>query len=321
MPKHISGNSNSEVFGSIDLGNHGASTVDNVFILPIADALPTVSIENGQMCYIAKSGTLAVSQNNKWKVSYGRFFPSQLNGLAFHLDVQEESSQSGYSDGTTISGATDLSPSGFPIQASGTSSNWPTFASGGINNNPSFTFDGGDYLRVDQASRLWNTNHTGDDTEYTIFMVVKTDVDDSNDRDIFSAGSFNVNLYFNAHQKRENGKWTMAKQGLADGGGNGNEFLGASVNGNLQPTYLTMVSSGATAGIRESGVLQSSTGTWDSIRDVFTNTCLIGAIDRQSGGVQRFFDGEIGEIIVYNRALSQTDIERVESYIVDRWGF
>lgn len=316
MPKHISEDSNSEVFGSIDLGGHGASTVDNVFILPVADALPSIAVENGQMCYIAKSGTLAVSQNNQWKVSYGRFFPSQLDGLAFHLDVQEESSQSGYSDGATISGATDLSPSGFPIQASGTSSNWPTFASGGINNNPSFTFDGGDYLRVDQASRLWDTDHTGLDTEYTIFIVVKTDVDDSNSRDIFSAGNHTTNVFFNSHYKRSNGEWTMAKSDSDE-----NRFLGTSVDGNLTPTYLTMVSSGATAGVRESGVLQSSTGTWGDLETTQFNTCLIGAIDRQSGGVQRFFDGEIGEIIVYNRALSVTDIERVEQYIVDRWGF
>jgi len=51
-------------------------------------------------------------------------------------------------------------------------------------------------------------------------------------------------------------------------------------------------------------------------RNFVANSLVLGA----NNNVSQFFDGDVGEIITYNVALSSGDRAKVETYLMDKWG-
>jgi hypothetical protein len=77
---------------------------------------------------------------------------------------------------------------------------------------------------------------------------------------------------------------------------------------------FTTTHSASTLGFRinKSSPATASLGT----RDFLTQGLYLGANWNNSA----FFDGDVGEIITYNVALSDADREKVEDYLMDKWG-
>ena len=46
------------------------------------------------------------------------------------------------------------------------------------------------------------------------------------------------------------------------------------------------------------------------------------ADDRQivQSGVNRVFEGDLGELLIFNTALSDSDIQKIEGYLAHKWG-
>ncbi len=299
--------------------NHGPDAGNNVCVIPIGTGAPAVTFNDGELFFVAPSSMLLMSHGGVWKSVSGVKPPSAppaaVTGLSFHLDAQREADASGYVDGVSVSGATDISASGFDIVVSGATSTYPTFRATGINGLPSFEFDGGDYLRVDQAVRLFDTRFTGQDSEYTVFIVTSPNNLDSTSDNLFSCGNTLVNIYFQSHYHRGVNGWTMAKSDIDE-----NVFISEGASGSITPVYLSFTSHPTSGIVRRDGNVVGSGSTWGNLEEIQLNTLLIAAQDRQTGGVQNFFNGHIGEILVYDSALSDADRVQIEQYIQDRWG-
>ena len=83
-----------------------------------------------------------------------------------------------------------------------------------------------------------------------------------------------------------------------------------------QWSYITTIFNGASGLLRQDGVANSEGAKDTGARKISAGTIGMGDV----GSDLQSWDEKIGEIIMYDRALSTSEIEGIELYLADRWG-
>ena len=180
----------------------------------------------------------------------------------------------------------------------------PDYQTSGLNGENTIRFDGtDDFLTIDHNNAL-NMLASQD---FEIFSVIKSDVA-PNQAAIYAKGgvsSRDFMLYFyNPAIKFYMDGGSMQMQAPTSVGTNANMGW-ARRQGNNGLLYNTI--SGSASDNGASGATNNG-----NVHDV-----SIGAMDE---GTQRFFDGDIAEVILIKRALTQEEREQMEGYLAHKWG-
>ncbi len=180
----------------------------------------------------------------------------------------------------------------------------PEYQTSGLNGENTIRFDGSDdFLRIDHNNAL-NMLASQD---FEIFSVIKSDVA-PNQAAIYAKGgvsSRDFMLYFyNPAIKFYMDGGSMQMQAPTSVGTNANMGW-ARRQGNNGLLYNTISGSA------------SDNGASGATNNGNVHNVSIGAMDE---GTQRFFDGDIAEIILIKRALTQEEREQMEGYLAHKWG-
>ena len=221
------------------------------------------------------------------------FSPSNIAGLYTWFDATKIS---GLSDGALVTQWNDESGTAkHGVQADSTKQ--PTYKVAGINSKASIEFIGGKLLDVT------NGLPSGAGSSFTI-LSVQISTDTTGYRNIYSA---NANLTGSKAFLTYNGKPSI--------------FTGT---GSLQSA--TNVPSGTFVMSATHDGSTNAQNLYTNGSNVITGTATEDSLvaDAQIGGFNKEttnnWKGQIGEIIVYNSALSDADRKQVEQYLADKWG-
>ena len=259
--------------------------------------------------------------------------PPPLSGLVLHYDAQDIDGDGDFTDqpadGSPITTWIDQSSSA-PNNAATSGGNQPTFNANGINANGAINFDGNnDLFTIANSTELNEETQTN---EISLAIVLETGSSVAGDQIIYEQGgglrgySFviqNNHIYAGIWNNTE---WDAAHQ-----------YKSVDL-GVVQPNtiyYITIVqnsSSGVdatnTLSIYLNGSLASSVNHVDPQR---AHGGSIG-LGRINGGTvlpannvvgntgnTDYFNGMIGEFMIWKNALSQTEINTLNTYFTDRW--
>jgi hypothetical protein len=228
------------------------------------------------------------------------FSPTDLSGLSLWLKADAGVTLSG----PNVTGWADQSGNG--NNASANSGQEPTFASSFSNSKPAIEFNG-----TTQVMQIADANSL-DFLTTSSFIVIK----------YLGQGTGNNIVYFknaNAGSPAD-----PAMYGLI--GSNGEERVSFSFNvggwsdyetsisiNNSIPKILSMTSNGTSQNIYSNGTISNN---FSIIGDIATSTgtLQIGGYN-QSFDAAEYFYGRIAEIIMYNRAVTGTERQQVETYL------
>lgn len=224
------------------------------------------------------------------------FSPLLISDLNLWLDAADEDSIT--DDAGAISQWNDKSGNGFNVVQS-SSSLKPTYVSSVQNGNNIVRWDGGDSLTRDPFT--WPTQY------FTVFFVHKTTT--ATNSNLFRTVTFETNR-ISAHTP-----WGGATPIFYFDFGN-------TSTGRLQYTYsaggpLTSWTqhtcrneSGVGQQVWRDGTLRVSDGTTDDFGSPGNYTLEVG----------NTFNGDLGELIMFNRALETWERLQMEKYLEDKWG-
>ncbi len=222
----------------------------------------------------------------------------------------------------------DRSANFYSANANGNATDFPTYSSNSINYHPGVTFDG---TYTDDFS---DGLHLGDDYIFSeeggmeIFSIVKPTVGTTEStRFVVDFGSTNLESYGLA--------WSAAEaQFITPGAFGGTNTLFSHSNG-VNPTLIEMkVAFGDAQSLLQNGT-QVASDPIASLAQITNpeikedNSYLISnagpvSIGRQSkvGSFtsDKIFDGTIAEVLIYDDTLSQSDKEKVNSYLAIKYG-
>lgn len=231
------------------------------------------------------------------------FRPSDISGLELWLGARFVT---GKNDGDAVSSWLDQSSNGRNAgQANGTKQ--PLYKTGIINGLPVLRFDGSDDFLNVPAIDLTGTSGL------TLFVVV-ANITSGGDRIIFE-NSTNINSFTDGFLLyRETGNSIAAALRGSAGGAGSNFVTTASVTSAatvisavydkaLATNEVTAWLNGTSAGTRPQNL--NNTGTFGN------RASFIG----MRAGTTLPLAGDIAELILYNRALSATERQQVESYL------
>ena len=200
--------------------------------------------------------------------------------LHAHYDAQEINAN----DQDTVTTWGDLSGNDFDATGNGA-----TYVTDGINGNASLSFDGTDD-QFDVSTSDWATIST----PFAVFAIVEL-ADDNESNQMFITGNVENDL----HALRWSpGEWELRLTGDA---------LSGSGDGTVQ--QISGIYDGGESEIREEG---TQTGTSDIGSGNIENISIGNRGLDQTG----YWDGMIGEILVYEQIPTISD---VESYLIDKW--
>ncbi len=203
------------------------------------------------------------------------------NGLHAHWDMANLS----YSNGATVTSVSDSSGNGYDLTNSGTG---PVMVENALNGNDLIEFQGNSRLDSPQWSAI--------SEPYTVFMVTSSYDAPSDAVTMDTAGGGG-----RAFMARDNPEWR-----IWNGGG-----LNTGFAGDEQEHIITAVYSSSSAKFRYDGTENAGTTGSNSITSI--------RLGQDSGG-SRALEGRMGEVMLYDRSLSQTEIDNVESYLSGKWG-
>jgi hypothetical protein len=263
----------------------------------------------GTVCeVIAMSGVISdadVSKVNayltgKWIVPS----PIPTTGLSGWWDADDTATITASAGAVSAWG--DKSPSGFDVSQA-TSTKRPTWGATTLNGRNVITFDGTADGLV-RASPVQIVNATTG--EWSAFAVARpTTV--SGARNIFdqTAGGAQIAQYI-----RHNG--TTVEAIAFSGGSAFTDTVPSAVAANVAKCY-SVTRSATAVEIWVDGVSNGPTVATGTPTVLANQALTIGA--NQSAGFQ-FFQGDIAEVIAYNRVLTTTERQQVESYLKTKWG-
>ncbi len=180
----------------------------------------------------------------------------------------------------------------------GTSPNQPALSSTAINFNPAITFDGSDYFNTSLS-----INHDSM-PDASILAVYRPHIDNAGS--VWGEDDGGWDRFLLDHSALNN----MVSDG--SGGNNNINNLFVANQTNLSAVlYDNTVSNGSSVfvnGTSEVTFTANHTGTSPNLQ--------IGAL----GGSNYNFDGDIAELIVYNKLLSTIERQRIESYLAIKYG-
>jgi len=226
------------------------------------------------------------------------FNPSMLSGNVAWYDFTNSSYLTLVS--TAITQALDRSGSGNNTSVQGTSTARPTFTASQLNGLPTAVFDGGDTLLL--PSGVFGVPN-GDNT---VFVVSKRNTE---------TGAANFLVAMNVAGAS---RWTMNYSSTAGRV----QFLSRNLttnpamnndNTNTNYSLLTGFRSGTTLSCTVNGNIPATTS--NGVSEPAIDAGFIGSFE----GATLFLTGGIAEIIIYNRALTSTEIAQVERYLVNKY--
>ena len=239
-------------------------------------------------------------------VDISSFDPSALRGLQTWLKADVGVTESS----GAVSAWADQSSNGFSF-AQGTASQQPTLVASAYNSLPCIRFDAAN----DQILRVL-ANEMPSTLNHTFFAVLKSD-DATGSAHVFGLGE--------GTQPDDERDWGM---GLYISSGKYglkmvyNTSTGISLSQqSAASTSLALVS--GSLGKRDSWLRVNGTLEAEDTDDLATTNysyTSVGAGDGDGWGTDIPFDGDVCEIIHYNRAMPQSEIEAVEKYLENRWG-
>lgn len=234
--------------------------------------------------------------------------PTEISGCVGWYDFSDSSSLTVTSG--SIDACNDKSGNGFHLSASST--NRPTLASAVRNGRNAAEFDG--------VNDLMTATFSGTYTAATVFAVVYPDTAGGGSLGrILTRGASNLAYDGTNTALRYNAPFTGATgnggQRTANGSAAQDQWHLASFtwNGGLNvATDITPYLSGVTSNA-------ALTGTGDAVSTTGINDFILGNRSL-ADGADRGWDGYIGEIIIFNTALSTANRARVEAYLAAKWG-
>jgi len=238
--------------------------------------------------------------------------PSQFTNLQLWFDA----STIVQSDNTAVSSWTDLSTNAWNF-SQGTTTQQPTFRTNRQNGLPAVVFDGAnDFLASTAAVGIMNNVSGG-----TMFLVAKWNTSAAIGRPFYIAsGNINAARFIlskgsdnipTVNGRRIDGETSMSADTnyfAVDG----NQFFICSgpidyINGFIKIYYN---------GLPYSQYTLATFGGNSSA----TNSSFVRMGANAAATAAQFFSGEICELIVYNRALSEDEIGRIHAYLAAKWG-
>lgn len=233
------------------------------------------------------------------------FSPRSVTGLNLWLDADDASTiTKDVSDNLSIWG--DKSGIGNDVDQ-GVGANQPVWTDAQLNNMPSIVFDGAtSFLVADIFATILN----GADKPITIFIVGRTG---SLVARQMAIGVENVSgaPYFSYEYNASGGRSCVNRDDAS---------LQKSVVSSS--TFDTgwgvdvLVNTGTAGELFRDGVSVSAS----TDLDVQTKTLSEGSIGRWGSRDQFYFNGEIAEMVVYNRAVTAPERVLIETYLNNKWG-
>ena len=198
---------------------------------------------------------------------------------------------------TAIRQALDRSGNGNDTAVQGTGSARPTFTASQINGLSAGVFDGGDTLALPAA--LY-TIPAGNNTIFTV--AAPTDL-----------GQGAVIEFSESADSVETIRYGLTTNSVAYKNYTAPGILESLTFDTLVPNIITVFRSGTTESISINGgtaVTDSSGGNVTGISSAYLGS---------SAGDVPFFTGKLGEVLVYNRALTAAEITSVQNYLSAKW--
>lgn len=222
----------------------------------------------------------------------GLFSPLDISGLKLWLDAADATTIT--ESGGLVSNWADKSGNGIAMTASGTSR--PTTGTRTINSKNALDFDG----TTDILSSTSTLNDIATNSAVTGFFVLQVDAYTASAKAIFASGT---NLRLN-EINTGGGRFSFVND---DGG---SDTVNSS-SATTATTYALMLRhEGGNIYISRDGGAESSAASGDTA--TMTSTIQISESNA--------FDGILGEVLFYNRALTANEIATVTAYLKSKWG-
>jgi hypothetical protein len=241
--------------------------------------------------------------------------PADYNPIAWYDAEYQEATLNQYTDGDNIDTLFDRSGNANHLIQPTTGSR-PTFRSDSLNSNAIIVFDGTtDYMRGDTTTASFMGS------EVTIFTVLRPD-NTGNIKVVYSSflgslDAINPNGYNKGLIAQIRNDETAQFFFYSDNLGNSTSSLSTSSYSNEWYTHTARVD----ATNHTQNLNESTDGTSSDNTNVFDNNDVFYLGTRLSESViERFFQGRIAEVIIYNSALSDAQILNVENYLQTKYG-
>lgn len=231
------------------------------------------------------------------------FIPPYIPGCVLWLDA---SRITGVADGGAVATWSDESGEGNDASQA-TADDQPTLQTYELNEKPVVRFDGtSDFLSIDALAAIID----GTDTPFN-FTVVTKRASTTNAAAVWSAGASGGSIPF--HQFQFNGSTNYRWLRTDDANTNVVSTL-AGIAPDTNWHIHTLSFSGTLADLHIDGKeFQGSLNTGACTFDKFS----LGCLGKDTNTL--FFDGDIAEVVMYDRALSDQQHRRLDKYLADKY--
>jgi hypothetical protein len=238
------------------------------------------------------------------------FNPRNLPNLQLWLDA----TRIAQADSTSVATWADQSGNGYDATQGGSAAR-PTYIASGLNGLPVVRFDGTDDVMSLGASALGMIRNVAG---ATVFVVVKYPSNNLTNNLLFISissvsGSNRLNLLQTSIPKYQVAGRRLDAESSQNATSNQNaasNFIIQTAYADFSNTLLQQFINGALDGQKTDFQTAGNTSDTDS------NLINIGA----SGNNTNRLNGDIAEIIVYNRALNTSELAQVHRYLSRKWG-
>ena len=182
--------------------------------------------------------------------------------------------------------------------------NRPKYWVSAINNLPALYFDGNDFLRIENLS----TSNIASENEITIFVVqnVKSSnlatftINSSTQNAANSGERIMLNAYYNNHFYFDFGNYNSSDRITKN-------YISQSYL--AKPQLISAIKNGNNSSFYINSKLEATQNTTSSLNTSLERYLEIGTS----------FDGYIGEILIFNRALKARERMLIERYLLNKW--
>jgi hypothetical protein len=237
------------------------------------------------------------------------FDPRRIAGLAGWWDSTDNST---ITTDTGVSAWRDKVNSYSLGQSTG--ANQPTLST--INGNQAFDYNGSSQFLESTAAGLLAEANGSSVNDTTIFYVGVIDAVSSSAYAVAFGSSTSANPAYAALQPIQSGSvWRAFWRGDTAAG----QVVVSSTAGYVTGTpYVVVQSTAATIVGRVNGSQVLSTSNTASTDSMTTTRLGVGALARNT--VASYWDGRIGDVLIYNRVLTTAEIQRVERWLAGKFG-
>jgi len=225
------------------------------------------------------------------------FSPTDISGLKLWLKADALS----LNDGDAVGTWTDSSGNGFDFLQS-TAGSKPTYKANIQNGLPIVRFDGGDFLEATASIIPTNTS------DYTILATCSAASTSAGAHNVYSTGTSGVG--YSVQLRRDTAAWNHFHY-------TGGNISAGEAGGVVADAWNVITADWDLTNIHfyRNGTLKQTTPTIVMERASTYNSV---GFDGPDGAIQ-FWDGDIGELIIYVPSLSSTNRGLVETYLKSRW--